>query len=538
MNLLRLPTVALLFILLSSPLFAQVYEATWGNEIVNPRKTFVNGIVGGDEEHFYVFRRAHVSLFFSKPKLILEKYSKEDLSLVYSRELKLTSVKSKKVHFEQIFCLKGKIILFTSFYDKATEMNTAFAQEIDENGKISKEFVEVDQIKVSSKRNNGNFAFALSDDSTRILVYHNPPFEKYADEKFSYKLFDTEMNLIWEKKFSLPFKDKNFTIGSYEVDNDGNVHMLARIVLPNTETGLKKIKQALNPSYSFRVISYYHKQDEIKDFELALPTKGSAKKYVNDITFNVNSKGDVICAGFYGNKAGSGINGAFYMRVDRSTREVVADGYKEFGKDFLGEFMSARKAKKNKGLYNYDLKYLITREDGSATLIAEQYYVVVVCSTNPKTGQRTCSYHYYYNDIIAVNVNSAGAIDWCTKIPKRQHSVNDGGYYSSFIFSLKDHNMFFMFNENPRNMKPPKKGSSKSSRVYYMNKPRKSVAVVVSLDAQGSTQKETLFSSKEAKFILRPKVHYRLGGNETVIYSEKHRLFQKSKYRFGLVRVN
>ena len=528
---------ALLLITVSSSLFAQVYEATWGKEIVNPRKTFISGIVGGDEEHFYVFRTAYASLFFPKPKLMLEKYSKDDMSLVYSKELKLTSVKSKKVQFEQIFCLKGKIILFTSFYDKATDMNTAFAQEVDENGKISKEFVEVDQIKATKKRNSGNFDFIISDDSTKILVYHNPPFEKYADEKFSYKLFDTDMKLIWEKKFSLPFKDKNFTVGSYEVDNDGNVHMLAKIQLPNSQTGLKKLKEALNPSYSFRIVSYYHKQDEMKDFELALPTKGSAKKYVNDITFNVNTNGDIICAGFYGNKLGGGINGAFYMRVDRKTQEVVADGYKEFGKDFLGEFMSARKAKKNKGLYNYDLKYLITREDGSATLIAEQYYVVVVCRTDPKTGARTCTYHYYYNDIIAVNVNSKGVIDWTTKVPKRQHSVNDGGYYSSFIFSIKDRNLFFMFNENPKNMKP-QKGGGKKARVYYMNKPRKSVAVVVSMDSQGSMQKEALFSAKEAKFILRPKVHYRLDGNETVIYSEKHRLFQKSKYRFGMVRVN
>ena len=115
--------------------------------------------------------------------------------------------------------------------------------------------------------------------------------------------------------------------------------------------------------------------------------------------------------------------------------------------------------------------------------------------------------------------------------------MNDGGYYSSFIFSIKDRNLFFMFNENPKNMKP-QKGGGKKARVYYMNKPRKSVAVVVSMDSQGSMQKEALFSAKEAKFILRPKVHYRLDGNETVIYSEKHRLFQKSKYRFGMVRVN
>ena len=515
-----------------SCLNAQNVEVTWGKDNISPKKTTLSGIIGSDKEGFFVLRTGYASLFNPNPTRILEKYSKEDNALIFSRELKVTAVNSKKVQFEALYCIKGKLLLFTSFYDKALNKNTAYAQEITEDGK-SGEAIEVDNITAESKRNTGNFDFRLSEDSTKILVYHNPPFDNYADEKFSYKLLDSDLKELWSKKFTLPYKDKNFTISSYDIDNEGNVYMLASIQLKSNATGLKKVKETFNPAYSFRVIAYYYKQDEMKEFEVELPSR----KYISDITFNINRAGDVVCAGFYSNKSGASINGTFYMLIDAKSKEVKSESSKEFSMDFLTQFMSERKASKNKGLYSYSLDYLLLRDDGSAVLVGEQYYVNEVCTTDPKTGARRCNYHYYYNDIIVVSINNSAKIDWMIKVPKKQHSVNDGGYYSSYVLMDTKDNLFFMFNENPYNMKPEVRNGQKTPK--YLNNARKSLAVVVSVDKQGNQSKEVLFNSKDAKFILRPKLNLQTGSKESLIYGEKYaKAFAPRKYKFGIVKVN
>jgi hypothetical protein len=40
-------------------------------------------------------------------------------------------------------------------------------------------------------------------------------------------------------------------------------------------------------------------------------------------------------------------------------------------------------------------------------------------------GTKNVTKNYVYNEIIAVNISPEGNIDWCTRIPKYQHTRDD-----------------------------------------------------------------------------------------------------------------
>lgn len=474
-------------------------------------KSDIIRIIGADQESFYCLRQKY-GLFAGKGH-ILEKYNKTTLNLEYIKEFTMPKVNNKELRMETIFMVKNKLLLFASYYDKTEEKNIAYVQRINpQDGSYTGKPDEIDYIVSQKKRNAGKFDFVLSDDSTKILVLHNEPFEKYGNEKFSYKVLDQNAKEIWSAALEMPYKDRSFTISNYKIDNDGNVYMLASIQKESIQ------KERGKPGYRYGLISYSYKSKKIAETEISIEDK-----FISDISFAISGS-IIVIGGFYSNNSAVGLTGTFYLSMDKSTKQIKASGYKDFSPAFLAEFMSARKAEKHRELFNYSIDHLITRADGGVYIVAEQFIVRVITSYDPRTGYSTTTYNYYYNDIIVVNVNPDASIEWIKKIPKFQHTVNDYGYYSSYTLSYANDNLYFIYNDHPKNI-----ASNYSSVRNGVS--GKMVTVLTALSPDGSLQRNVMFNDKDSKIFTRPKVSLRIGSGETLFYAIK-----KKKYKFG--RIN
>ena len=113
-------------------------------------------------------------------------------------------------------------MLLTSIRDKKAGKSYAFAYPISNKGVVGSKFKKIGEISMDGRK-SGTFDFQISQDSSKFLVYHNNPYDKYNNEKFSYKVYDNKLNLVWEKDVQLPYKDKYFSIEDYILDNAGNV---------------------------------------------------------------------------------------------------------------------------------------------------------------------------------------------------------------------------------------------------------------------------------------------------------------------------
>lgn len=284
------------------------------------------------------------------------------------------------------------------------------------------------------------------------------------------------------------------------------------------------------------MVSYDSLGDGGNEYKLQLKNK-----FISDITIAIAPNNDIVCSGFYGDNNSYAIKGSFFMRIDGESKEKIVENSKEFDVNFITQTMSEKQTKKAKkkakkgdlSMYEYDLRDLVVRSDGGAILIAEQYYVRVV-TTRTQNGGTTTTYYYYYNDIIVINISPEGQIDWYATIPKRQLSVNDNGYYSSFVLAVVEDKLYFIFNDSPLNM-----NWRKGKPLYYtqygglFNKKNRAVLALAMVDMEGTVTKKPLLTAKQDNTITRPKGCMQISANEVLLYARRGKTEKLGKLTFS-----
>lgn len=508
--------LSVLFVLASFTLKAQKnVTVAWGPTYKVDGS--IDAIIGEDKTGFYALRTKGK---LRKQDLFIERYDKK-MNLKFSEELVIPKKGKKPLDYEGIFYVKGQLILLASSTDKKAGRSYAFAYPISKQGKVGTKFKKLDEINMSGRR-TGSFDFVLSKDSTKILVYHNNPYEKYNNEEFSYKVYDDALNLVWEKEVQLPYKDRYFSIEDYIVDNEGNVFMRAEIY-PDRQKGEKASKEY--QADKFVVLSYNHKKDKISQFEVKL-----SGKWIRSMSYDINEHTkEVAVGGFYADDRKMAIKGVFYLAMDIETGEIKTTSKKEFDKGFMADMIGERKAEKGKGLTSFVFDHFLVKKDGGAYLLAEKYYVTVHTYTDANGNTHT-KYTYHYDDIIVVSVGKTGDIDWVRKVPKK--SGASSGYYLSYGIShnKEKDNLNLFFNDNPKNIEYMKDHPNKAKSVGSL---KKSMAMLVTFNEEGNMKRVPMFSAKDIeKIILRPVISIMTSDTEVITFGQKGSKYKLGKFTF------
>jgi hypothetical protein len=118
-------------------------------------------------------------------------------------------------------------------------------------------------------------------------------------------------------------------------------------------------------------------------------------------------------------------------------------------------------------------------------------------------------------------------------IPKSQVSINDGGPFSSYVSFTNDKKLYFIFNDNNRNYNEDGSFARSQNSLYSLNlSKRRNAAAIASIDlATGEVNRNTLFTRKELKSIVIPKMFkINLVDRELLLYS-----IMGGKERFGIL---
>ena len=510
-------------------------ELRWGQELKKPRNTYLSEILGTDAGGFYALRlqRKGGLLSGTKPqKIFIEKYD-EDMNLKKAKEIDL-HYKKKKRDFEKVLLLNHQFYLLTSFFNKAHKTNYLFVQSIRKKTlKLNHKITKIAETPARDEYRDGKFNIRISKDSSKVLIYSQLPYQKKAQERFSLQVFNNNFERIWEKDIILPYADNRFAIKDYRVDNQGNAYLLG--VLYESKTGFLR----RNVSYQYIILAYNNDGEATEEYAVNLP-----EKFITDLTFRVAKDGKLICSGFYSEKGTYSIKGTYFFQLDPKTGEVFNKNHKAFDFDFVTEYYSSRKrkrakraeksgnAKRSAELYQYSLNDLILRSDGGAVLVAEQFYIEREdydrygypyyggYSSYRYRQSNSVEYHYNYNDIIVVNIQPNGEIQWTSRIPKRQETINDGGYYSSYAMANVRDKICFVYNENPKNF-----GARKNNRRYGFNGSR-SVLALTEVGMDGSISTFLLADNKKEGIITRPKVCKQIGKRAMAVFGEKGKRFK------------
>ena len=532
-------------------------HVAWGNDYEEPSNTEIKKIIATEGGGFYALRVKQSNGLSSgaTSKPIIEYYDRSQ-KLVRSRELDL-EIKGKARQLKDVVMVGGRLWVLSYFYNEKHEKTYLFAQEINKSTlNLLKDLVKIAEQDETNREKQDVFSLAVSKDSSKIVIFNRQPNEK-SQQEFSLAVYDSDFNELWSKAAKLPYAKKNFNVEEYQVDNRGNVFLLGIIY---TE-GSSRLERRGKATYTYDLVAYMRDSTlDVAEYKIALKDR-----FVSDLTFRPADDGDLVFAGFFSEKGAKGIKGSCFFKINPKTKDMTSISTRTFDFDFMTANLSDKNKLRAKAaaehndksneaeLFDYSLDKLIMRSDGGVILIAEQYILDEHYYNNNPYGsswgspyslyspyyspyyspfydpynrynQRRQDYYFNYNDIIVVNIQPDGEIAWSARIPKRQVSVNDGGVNSSYAMSIVADKLYFVYNENPKNLDP------KRTKLVAETPDKYSVVTVAEVSRDGSVLRYPLFSNKEQGVVTRPKICRQVGRRDMAIYGERGR-----NYRFGLI---
>lgn len=470
----------------------------------------------------YQIRHEKMTIFNPTGSPVMTSYDLATMNPITRRDLEL-SFNDKTLMLENAAVLAGEIVIFSSFYNKKDDKKYIFAQTIDKKTLAPqnnlKKIGEIGNIVSSARADQSGVRFLYSQDSSKIAIVTEAARKRKDFEAINISIIDQNRNIIWNKDIELPYEEVMFNIEDYCINQQGDVFVIGYLFNEKPRTKVKG-----KPNYSYKILRY-NADGSQKEYDIKL-----ADKFVSTLRAYAVGNDALVCAGFYNNKNHYSIAGTFYASLDLTTNQFIKESYREFDSKLLENTLSDKELKRYKRreekgkdveLPQYTFRNLVRRSDGGAILIGENYYVRIVHSGSGRN--RTTNYYYHYHNIFVANVSPSGDIEWVTFIPKRQITANDGGYFSSFVFAVRKDKMYFIFNDDLRNIP-----YDKNKRLRNMSASSKYGATsITSLDTKGNQERFELTKHSDTKTVILAKSSIQISDSDVIFVARPVRVRKK-----------
>ncbi len=507
-NLNRFFAVIILFVLYHNNSFSQTASVSWGKEITNEAEPgnilspatvrMSYQVIGHEGSEIFVIA-TKLEIFTFKKEYFFEKYSTSTTDLLLHKKLEFVDpgLKEKTVNFINAELVNGKIIAFADISDKKLKKKWVFAQEINRDGTFAASSIKLDEIDYFT--NPSEFLITFSKDKSKVLCCRTGSLNLELPSKACvFKVFDANFKELWANTYDLKHKSQDTQIRNTLVDDAGNAHMLIRT------------RDSYHEKYiEYKLVSFYSDIKKFKEYTLGAPNK-----YLSAINTDFDKEGNIVCVGLYANVETTNyakddrLNGAFYIKIDRNTKEINKNEYTALNINTIKQLDFGIK---NAPIYQFASPNIVFDKEGNITLCTDQYYY---------SSSLGMSSNY---NIIAVKLNTEGKIIWEKYISKAQKETLID-VHISYAYIYFNNNIYFIFNDHPSNL-----NQVTSQKVSVINKFDKSILVLVQLNDKGELKKEIITKSDDK--YLQPvidKPTFQIGSNEFMIFVEKG-----NKYKFG-----
>lgn len=428
----------LCFILGCFSVKAQGFKVNWSDSQKKSKEIAALNIIGIEGEHYYYLETIKKKAIITKCDKNHQKVEEQILSIDYDKGIKkfseVINTKSGQYLYFVNWNRRNKTfqLLTSTFEDgKAGEI-----KKIHEHSFNTKEYLPlylnenmvkmrdcIDRIVVSSEKNYVGFVNSYSLNDVNPAATNR---DRKDPDKMELVVFDDKMNKAWSKTQVFDYPDRAITIHQADVDNQGNLYLLARL----TEYAEPKSKEG---EYKVFVIS----QNDFKSFDIQLEDNFIPES----VKINATNKKDTdfVITGFYGKKnTKNDYQGFLYIEgnknngVSKTRLNSLDDIHSKFS-------ISTEKSKKEK---KYNISENIFFEDGTIGVIVN----IIVEYDYLKTASK---------GRIVISLSKEGEI-------KAYQKINSSGDVEALIH-IKNDNIYLIF-DNLATKKELRKSKKKSIR--------------------------------------------------------------------------
>lgn len=465
-----------------------------------PRK-----ILGKNDKYFFVLRTN-----LQNKKNSIEKYAIADMSLVSVTDITIENGGKKFIVLKDAFYLNGKILVFRTSTDHKEGKLILFLQTISEDGIIDKDLLEVYNIKITplykmvqyeqiweyNYANYAEFHFSQSSDNKKLLIIDEEI--KKADggtiiEKISSKFLDVEtMTVKGEKEIPNQYKETKIYPWNYKVDGSENVYFIYNYF--NSDKKSHTAIGLVSPNSS-----------SIVGMDINVDR---AKYKIDALDYLINDN-SIYCNGIYKTKTDKKekeksnqmqLFGVFSQKINAHSFKTEQFDMKPFTEDIVQKLrMSEKTMNKKHGVSDAFNNFKVDH----IKIINNEVYTIA-------------QLYYPYSALFIFKINVLGKTEWMTSInnnfrPKKYYSLiasleGNPCYYHAF--TTMD-NLYFIFNENPENLKV-----RKGKNLYDLELSNyKSYAAIkgtnvicAKIDKTGTVERNVIFKNENHCLLFLPKV--------------------------------
>lgn len=423
------PIVFILFLLVW-PRYVWSQTVEWSNQQKLKTKTNYTQILGENASGYFLMRSKNPEL---TKEILLEKY-RTNLALENSIDLE----QPIGSFIEKILVQDDGLLIFASKKNDSLPKVDIFCWKL--NNQLQKQAGTKTLVQIDAglfRSNSTVYIEASNDKKSGCLFYCTDGLEKNS-AVLNIAGFDASTNITYTKTFSVPVSPEIITTRRVACDNGGNAYLLVHY----PTTSLRKRKESDNHFlYTYfktldKTLEYTIKQDStfITDLDLVLN----------------NTTNQATVAGFYNYDNSTNVAGTFMYTINVESTLMQTQYYEPFRSSFVHKVLTGMLNQSSKQLSDIKLRKLIARSDGGVTFIGERVYETRQTYTYyangfPQTASRVT---FNYDEVLVLSNNGAGKTEFNEYIKKSQSSLNDGGYYSSFVVLNTNDKLSFVYNSN------------------------------------------------------------------------------------------
>ncbi len=441
----------LLFILISTFSLGQdVYSST----LDVGERAKVKGLrdfpifIGVNDDKIIAFRENENRLANS---YFIEEYDPKTLNMVNESKI-VFKYEKHNLRSERQIVFGDKNLFFTSYLNKSTSIRHYFMMEHLEGERFSKPILvgsvdwgNVGRGMLTAKNTTETvLKLAVSENGEKLAVLTPKVLRSKESDlnKWETVLYDLDLNLLSEHTFAL--ENKNLFIDKVFLGNDDIIYCSA------IESLHKKSNWFTHYYTNFTIDNYTG--EGYYFMKLNLDSKEVVSRKIELDEAMISSYSMTLLDQeiyFYGLTASkntrNAVNGSFLVKLNNL-------GEIEYRK--MNKFVDAEKENSNRlkiigrnSFKDFILRDLVKLEDGSLIFLAEQFTYTITVS-----GQAAGSVEYIFSDIIAISYLENGNYNWMKRIPKRQGSTNDVGYFLSFYSLQKGNSLNLLLNYSKKSI--------------------------------------------------------------------------------------
>lgn len=417
-------SMAMLLAFLSGPAYAQ--DIFYSKE---QKFTFQNGdfsVVGWSGDRLYTYRA-------SKEGFYLDAYN-DSMRLMATIALDFFP---QKIYETTFFALEDQIIVL--YQAVQSNMVIQYAARLDSRARMLQKPVALDSIKMGwFSADRQYYSSAISGDKSKIIVFSLGK-SKNKRQEFSTILLDNTLNILAKGK---PYIESNddFSLGQSLLGNDGSLY-------------LSGYSGAGAHSYSGDAWLFKLSPDAQQFSNIVLPL---ASNYVTGMYIRLNDQRDEIyVSAFYSGKRAGNLEGLVYGLYNTTGNTFTTFKTIPFD-DRLRNATDDRN--KKKAFNDYVVRNLIVKNNGGFILVAENYYVNTRTSAygtgvgyyswyNNNNYLSNSTREYHYGDIMVLDYDINGELQWNSFIRKEQYSQEDDGLFSSYAMLNSGASLVFLYND-------------------------------------------------------------------------------------------